>query len=722
MRLPARLATASTIGLILLGAPAGPNLAAAAARTPCGSADALLAAGHYTRAYAGYAAVRPTSTACARQGMAAAGDLQAASQLISIGLVRQADAEIIRAVAADPTLTLPASLLPPNAAVTRRAIALAESLSAHGFRRQAAQILLSVIQADPGIRLEPPAREILAAQGESFWAWLGKFARSLPGLATVAVLLLLALSLYPRLRRRLHLQKFTIADGPAGVDPEDVRVRVEDELQRLSDEQASTPSGRRLRLDIAGPYDETVSIGPVVEKAPDWVQFIVALVGVLVQKIPWLSRLLSRARLVTGNLKAGVVVDVAIQTVDKVEVCSAPVKHEDFGFPPASPASARYAQLALPIAAWIIFGRYRKCTLGGTRDLQSFAKFAAGCAWQDLGDLGMAERYYQEAREKDKGNAAAVHNLAVLWQQDEIAGSGQIAGNVQTADYTMTGRAAEADRDWRALLRSLIRATRSKTRDPQWLRSRYALSRGLADLAQNPDEARHYAREFAIEVEEQLKRPRKHTQVEFLTRSRGAALALAASQLIPFTDDIDDVSVAGTVPENVSADDVMRLLRYGGDGAPEILAAFIEANCPEDAEVKYNLYRYQRNRIWACEDAAEAINRELRGGADSERRAALQARLGEVEGTAGRAAETMNRYHREIIRAADLPVLARIEAVAKVRRVRREDDDPETGLAPPSPPDAGFWRTATERRQEESGKIRPPDRIDNTFPDDYLPR
>jgi tetratricopeptide (TPR) repeat protein len=709
MRLRTRLAAASVIGWILLGAiglgplaPLGPaDAVAAAATTPCHDADALLAAGRYTDAYAAYAAVRPGGATCARQGRAAAADLQAAGQLISVGLTTQADAEIVQAVDADPTLTLPASLLPPRAAAAQRAIALAKALAAHGFRQQAAQILQSLIDADPGIRLAPavtavlapPATAALARPGESFWASLGNSVPSWAGITTaVALLLFLGVFLIPRLRNRLYLQKFTVTEGVSDVDPEDLRVGVRDDLRRLADRYAATPRGRRLRLDIAGPYDETLDIGSVEDKAPDKLQFVFALLRMLLRRFPRLSR----ARLITGDLQADVVVEMGMQTVDKVPICSAPVRHKKFSFPPASPASAQYAQLSLPIAAWIIFERYPRYTLGGTHDLDSFAVFAAGCAWQDVGDLARAEQFYHDARTKDRNNTAAAHNLATLWQQDEIVGSTTLAGSGVKGG------------DWRALLRTVIGTTGTKTHDPQWVRSRYALSRGLADLAQDREEAKHYARELAVEIEEQLRTPGKDTPVDLLTSSRGPVLALATSEMIPLTADVNGVSVMGVIPAGITEVDVIQLLRYGGDGAPEKLAAFVEANYPDDAEVKYNLYRYQRNRNWACEDAIKEINREL-GSASGERRTELQARLQEVEAAAVQAGDTMSQYRREISETADASVLARVDAVARAEHPREQPGgaDARKGLL-------DVIGQATRRREVDMRKHRPRIRTDDS--------
>ena len=717
MKLAAKAVATGICGLLLLAFAVGPGGAAVAATSLCAHPNALLQAGDYTTAYAAYAAVKPADANCARQGMAAAGALQAASQLISVGLVTEADAEIVRAVEADPTVTLPASLLTKT--IAGRAIALAETLNADGFHQQAVQILLFVTEVHARGPLDPAAQAILTPPGEPLWASVGhgivSYALSWEGLVILAVLLVVGLTYYPLTRRRLHLQPFTLEGADTGADAEHLRDRVRDELQRLAVEHARTDKGHRLRIDIAGPYDEPLDIGSVVDNAPEHLKFIGSLIGLLLKRYPKLSR----PRLVTGALYPGIAVSMGIQTVDKTEQCRVTIEHKHLGFPPVSPSAtspvaARYAQLALPAAAWVILNRYDKYTLGGTRSLDSFTKFAVGYAWQQQDDPDEAERYYLQARDADPRNTAAAVNLARLWQQRDI----------------LVGTAFPDDPRWRDLLRWVTKATRLRTGDLQWYRSRYLLSLGLADR-DKPDQSPVEAEErkqalglavgLAIEIMEQLKNPDADVPKEFLENSQGPALALAVSQMIPSTETVDEVVTMGFVPDDVTGDDVLRELkktRDSGSGTPEVLVPFIEA-CPPDDEIDYNLYRYQLNRQQACQEAIASLEGELREageqalaetgttdtifdgqqgdfypgeegdtralqrpGSRNERQRALRTRLEEATGAARDANTALNRYAERLSRSADPVLRARIAALTRAERPHDDPDGPD-GQGPP---------------------------------------
>jgi uncharacterized membrane protein len=472
--------------------------------------------------------------------------------------------------------------------------------------------------------LDPAARAILASPsdspsgsagastGGSVWAstWHDIVSYGLWEVFVLLVVLVLAVrTYYPLTRRRLHLQPFTLVDADTGADAEHLRTRMREELQRLALEHARTDKGRRLRIDVAGPYDEPQDIGSVVDQVPDQVKFIGALIGLVIKRHPGLCR----PRLVTGALGANVEVRMGIATVDKTERDHVTIKHKDLGFPPVSPSAAnavaaRYAQLALPAAAWVILRRYRKYTLGGTRSWDSFTKFAVGYEWQQQGDTDTAEQYYLMARDADlEHNTAAAVNLARLWQQREV-----LAGPGAVTD----------DHDWRDLLSRVATATGSKT-DLQWYRSRYLLSLGLADQdtpgrgaadEEKRGQARDLALELAIEVMEQLRRPDGDVPMEFLENSQGPVLALAVSQLDPTTDSVDEVITMGFVPDDVTDDDVLRELKKARDGisvAPEVIVPYIEA-CPPDSETDFHLYRYEQNRVQACEEAIAVIEEELR--------------------------------------------------------------------------------------------------------------
>lgn len=681
MRLAAKAGAVSTVGLLLLVLAVAPGVADAAGPSPCARAEALLQAGRYTSAYAAYEAISPVGASCAKQGMAAAGALQAASQLITVGLVPQADAEIVKAVDADPTLKLPTALLTKT--VAGRAVALARTLNADGFHQQAQQILLFVTEAHAVTALSPPVRAILASPGESAantaGASAGGSALASIGHAIVSyglweafvllvVLILLARMYYPLTRRRLHLQQFTLVDADVGADAEHLRTRMREELQHLALKYARTGKGRRLRIDVAGPYDELQDIGSVLDQAPDPVKFIAALIGLLIRNRPGLCQ----PRLVTGALNADTEVRLGMATVDKTERNHVTIKHKDLGFPPVSPSAAnpvaaRYAQLALPAAAWVILTRYRKYRLGGTRNWASFTKFAVGYEWQQQGDTDTAEQYYLMARDADRENStAAAVNLARLWQQREVL----VNPGVVTGDH-----------DWRGLLTRVAEATRSKTGDLQWYRSRYLLSLGLADRdtpgrGAADEEARGQARglavELAIEVMEQLRGPEGDVPKEFLENSQGPVLALAVSQMIPTTENVDEVITTGFVPDEVTDDDVLRELRKARDGgrvAPEVIVPYIEAR-PSDSETDLHLYRYELNRWQACEEAIAVIQEEaLRpSGGDAERETILRERLEAATSAAGDARAALNRYAERLSRADDPVIRARVDQLTPSAR------------------------------------------------------
>jgi hypothetical protein len=359
-------------------------------------------------------------------------------------------------------------------------------------------------------------------------------------------------------------------------------------------------------------------------------------------------------------------------TVDKTERNHVTIKHKDLGFPPVSPSAAnpvaaRYAQLALPAAAWVILTRYRKYRLGGTRNWASFTKFAVGYEWQQQGDTDTAEQYYLMARDADRENStAAAVNLARLWQQREVL----VNPGVVTGDH-----------DWRGLLTRVAEATRSKTGDLQWYRSRYLLSLGLADRdtpgrGAADEEARGQARglavELAIEVMEQLRGPEGDVPKEFLENSQGPVLALAVSQMIPTTENVDEVITTGFVPDEVTDDDVLRELRKARDGgrvAPEVIVPYIEAR-PSDSETDLHLYRYELNRWQACEEAIAVIQEEaLRpSGGDAERETILRERLEAATSAAGDARAALNRYAERLSRADDPVIRARVDQLTPSAR------------------------------------------------------
>lgn len=756
MRRAAKAVAAVLGGLFVLALTLLPASAAVAAADPCGQPNALLQAGDYDAAYAAFALVKPASTGCAQQGMAAAGALQAASQLIGVGLVTDADAEIVRAVNDDPALTLPASLL--TRAGAGRAVSLAETLDADGYHQQAVQILLFVTETHPGGTLDPAAQRILNPPGDPWWEDALHFVFSWAGGVSVIAVLFVIGALYPLTRRRLHLQPFTLAEADTGADAKRLRGQVSDELRRLATEQARTARGSQLRIDIAGPYDAPLDIAPVVSFAVGPVQIVYTIVGLLIKRYPKLCR----PRLVTGTLQPSATLEVAIATVDGKAECSEVMAHKDFSFPPLHPSAvnqvaAKYAQLALPAAAWVILNRYDHYTLGGTRDLDSFMKFVTGYAWQQENQADAAEHYYQQARRADPRNTAAAVNLARLWQQREV----------------LEGTSGSADSRSTKLLRSVAEATRSNTADLQWYRSRYLLSLGLSDneaLVRSPAEeeerrqAFRFAVDLAIKVMEQLHDPDAAVPREFLKNSEGPALALAVSQMIPSTENRDEIVTIGFVPDDVTHDDVLRELRKaqaGGNVAPEILVPYIE-QCPPDAEVDYNLYRYEVQRQQACEDAIATLQEELReaqeevpasgshwepeatgqerrggepglrrqfreaprlnnGGSDRERE--LIERLEGAKSAARAAGAAADRYAERLNDSEDPVLQARFDAVV---RAARPHDDSSPPWSPPgygdyAPDERDIVREGSTDR-ETRGETAPPgtDQKAGEWPDGAL--
>jgi hypothetical protein len=593
--------------LVLASLGIFPGLAAATTvgGDPCAAAQQALESGDLTQADKLYTGLSATH-ACARQGLTATGALSAARQLIGAGLTSAADTEIVRALEAVPLLTLPADIAPTTTG--QRGMTLAKTLDADGFHTKAMQILLQVVENDPSIRLDPTAQDILGMTGPPWYEWWRNLLTSPVALAVEAALLLVAVGLYPRMRRRLHLQPFTVGDIPvSGADPAELRQRVWEELRRLADEHARTDANRKLRLDIAGPYEGHLDLGPVADGlGPVWTVICGLASGLL-------NRVRGRCRLVTGVLLPEVSLRLGIETVDGVSERGTVIVHQDLGMPDphpaAAPVSARFYQLALPAAAWIILTRYTSHALGGTRQWRSFVQFAVGCAWQEANDLARASEHYTAACEEDPRNTAAAVNLAALQQQDLI---GRRPGP-----------------SWDDRLQAVIDATEGKTDDPQWYRARYLKSLGALDFIQ-PDEtdgtfretrerdarvAREYATQLAIKLEERAKSPGDLPE-EFIRNSQGAALTLAARLLVPETDDLAQVSTDPAPDHQADGESVIDLLASPGKGTPEKLVAYVakSGRYKLTPQAKYNLLRYKENRQRICEEAIAEIRTALADG------------------------------------------------------------------------------------------------------------
>jgi hypothetical protein len=683
-----KLGAVVVAGLIVLGIALGLGGTAvpaiAAPPNPCGAADGLLKAGNYVAALAAYSAVTPAGATCAQQGTTAAGALLAANELISRGQPGPADDDIAKAADADPMVIPQGGVLYP--AVAQHAITLAETLQADGSHQQAVQVLLFVIDNEPGVPLDPAATAILAPPGESFWTRIRPLFLSWPGFTSLVTFALLVLLVRERSRRRLHLQPFALDGAASSVDPEAFRGRVRDELRRLAAEAIRTGGKRRPRIDIAGPYDDRVPLAALIDQGGPQAQFIKALLDVLYELFPRLSV----PRLVSGTLLPDATIRMSIQTLDMVERDATKIEYEKLdvrklGVPQAAASAAadpRYDLLALPAAAWVIFRWYKRWTLGGTRDFESFSLFALGRAWEDLGRLGEAEQCYLAALGKDKANLGAKVNLARLRQRNG------------PADRS----AASADDSWVRLLEEIAKATRRRRRRLQWHQSRYLLSLGLADFGgprvtpqrlAEVKKARRLAVNLALRIEKQRRRPRWISWVrwvgqarwvgrgdssrEFFDNLRGPALALAASQLIPdpATSTVEAVAdavaasvAAGAAAERDKDGTIIRTLkeaRRGRGVQPDVLATVAEAQSPRDDEVAYNLYRYQHWRRQACRWAITEINRKLsqslQSGSPAEREK-LSVRKRDLEAASQDASAKMGRY-REQLSATEDSVLRR---------------------------------------------------------------
>jgi hypothetical protein len=690
MKLAQQVVAAGSLGLILPGlflGPGGAAVAAAAAPAgPCRSADALLQAGDYAAARAAYSALPPTY-GCAQSGMTASSALLAASDLITVGQAGAAVDDLARAANADPAL-IPFHVL--SLMVEQRALALAKLLQADGLHQQASQILQFVQETHPVKPLDPAALTILAPPAESPWTWIRPLLLSWPGFTSLVAFALLGLLVLQRTRRRLHLQLFALDDSLTGVDPEAFRSRVRDELQRLVARDDEIAGERRPRIDIAGPYDDRVPIAALIDQGGPQAQFVKALLDVVYDLFPNLSV----PRLVTGTLMPDVTIRMGMQTLDMVERDAATIEYKkldvkQLGIPrnnapaAASSAAADYACLALPAAAWVILSWYKRRTLCGTRDFESFSLFAIGRAWEDLNRLTEAEQCYAAAYEKDRKNLGAAVNLGRLRQ-----GSGRPPGSHLGKDGN----------PWSAPLEEVAKATRWRRHRLQWHQSRYLLSLGLSDAAEKQsatglaaetreraheerDRARRLAVDLALMIEKQLRRPRwiswfswfRRTDRlrEFLDNSRGPALALAASQLIPDAATLTAEAVAATGANPAKVDDrsVIRTLRdarKGLDIQPQILASVAAAQSPENDEVAYSLYQYQRRRAQVCEDAIAEIkrqprlpslaNKEDREQAEGEKEEKLRALVAVRDD----ASSAENRYREQLANADDVVVQRRL--------------------------------------------------------------
>ena len=593
------IAGLATLGMALLAGLVATSAQAAGFPAPPGCVRGLdaLRAGHLEVAVSRFAFVRPQNAACARLGLTAATDFLLARSLVAVGLDSAADSDIERALAAEPAMPVPSDVVPGT--LGRAGIVLAEALNRDGFHDQAVQVLLRVIRNDPGIQIPGPARSILGHP----WYWhVWQFIwRNAPLLW--AGLVLLSLVLYGAWRRRLHFQPFTGSDertaseSLAGV----LRARIRAELHRLVQEMPSLPDGRRMRLDQAGPYEQVYDIGKVAESLPSVWKALAGATGQLAQQLG------SRSKLVTGVLLPNTAVALGIETVNGRVEDMGVIEFAKLGFP--DDRQGNLAQLALPSAAWILLARYPSLTLGGTTNWASWVAFAAGCEWQQRGDLQQAMTLYEQAC-RDPSNTAAAVNLAALEQLSEAA----------------NGYGDPASRPSHQRLRGLVKKVAPE--DLQWYRSRYLFSMGVRDVLDSGSpppnghgsarpgpsvivtEAKDLAAELAIRLDEL--RGALNLPWEFLEYGRAAALTLLARQVIPRTTQLPDVlstqldEVFGTdtaIPEFTDANigaQLRRIASGSAKGDPERLVKYARTRLRLDDQARYNLLRYHRTRATIC--------------------------------------------------------------------------------------------------------------------------
>ena len=502
-----------------------------------------------------------------------------------------ADQDIQRALQAEPTLSIPADIMP--ATTGPQGQALAETLERDGYDAQAKQILLQVIEKDPGIQLDPQDQAILRQVGSSVESEIWHVIINPVFLAGFLIGLLVMLSLYSRLRRRLHFQPFDAGnDNDAGPGPAaTLRELIRAEVHRLAAE-ARLADGRKLRLDQAGPYEADCDLGKVSDGMPDVWKPIVSVTGMIMKTIG------SKARLVTGMLLPGGSVAMGMETVNGVVKHKSVIQNEELGFPP--PDRDILAQLALPAAAWIILS-YDPCArLGGTSQWESYVAFAAGYAWQEKGDMLRAKECYKRACNNPDNLAAAV-NLAALEQREE-----RQAQQVSPVDRQSYKRLSE-----------LVRNPYIPASDVQWYRSRYLLSTGLRDAWDRPDggiavvpepgqrdavygEALRHAAELALELERKAAAPGSLPE-PFVAYGRAAALTLVARQAVQTTSDLHKVVTdAAQVPEydEVSVRNALGNVLAGKPdvGTAERLMTFVRWHLPVDDQAQYNMYRFHRTR------------------------------------------------------------------------------------------------------------------------------
>jgi hypothetical protein len=721
---------AALLAFGLLGLSPVATSAVAATASPCGAAQRVLQRGNFADAetlYTGLASAKqPAATQeCARQGLVAVDALSAAQQLFAAGLPQQADDEVVRALDAVPLLVLPQAVLPTTG---QNGVKLAKTLDAEGFHQEARQLLEQVIDADPGIALDPTARSILQPPAPGFLARAGHVLQGIgnvvtspvPAVVGIVLVLFFGLNVYYRRRRRLHLQPFAFSSAPVpGADPDQLRELVWDELKRLSDEDARTADDHALRLDLAGPYEGGIPLGSLKDALGPFRDIICGLGKLVLKKL-----VKGNARKVTGVLRPAISLRLDITTIDGVteKNGSTVIKHADLGRlpdpdPAGDPVGGRFNQLALPAAAWIILTRFKDCTLGGTRDWQSFARFGAGCAWVSAKDLAEAEACFEDAYSADRDNLAAALNLGALLVQTAVG----------------DGAAAQARRRYGyELLKYVADKTQDRKNDLQWYRARYLLPLAILDFGgptgdgtQTSDEDRssaaQYAAELAAELLERDLDPGDLPE-KFQENSLGAALVLAAREHVPTTSDPTEVSTDASAAD-LAADpeSLILLLRNPPQkGTPEKLTAYA-ARCKKTPQLDYNMYRYQQERVqlYAGAEGVVAARRDNAAGPEREQ---LEAQLRDLEAARTSELAALAEFRQGVEDSGDPLLLAAIattpdfarETGSATTRDRTDGDGARSAAPDGTPPRVGrraappSSRNSPEEIYNRDGREEPP--------------
>jgi len=625
---------------------AGIPAVAAVTGGPCGPAQRALESGDFARAYQLYTSLGGTQ-ACARQGLAAVDALSSAQQLLSDNQASRASAEIAQALNAVPLLTLPSAVRPTSG---QRGMALAATLNADGFHQQAVQLLRQVIDDDPSIRLSRTAKGILGLVAPPWPVRVGHWLlrachiifSPILGSFLGAVALVLLLGLWPKMRRRLHLQLFEASKSASDADPDALRELVWQEMHRLAEEYARADD-HPLRLDLAGPYEDQLPLGPLDDSPLPAIKVFSALAHALLRGIR------GRCRLVTGMLQPTASLHLKITAVGREpeQGYSKVIRHEELGLPEPDPADdfagRRFEQLAMPAAAWIILTHYDGYTLGGTRTWKSFTDFAAGWAWFKAGDLVKAEEYFEAARRADPQNMAATFNLGALLVQTS-ADDGKIQRGLE-------------------LLSSVVDQTKGKPSDLQWYRSRYVLLMAELDARRpggqsqpdGPDKQEMI--ELATELVHQDS-PAGDISQEFVYQNLGAVLTLTARGLVRTTDDLLTVSTDGTAAAEPGGSLLSLLANPDQDGAAEKLIQYALEYCPPNPQMDYNIYNYEKKRVAICRQAIAASHEALANpDVYGERRTELEEQLRDLYETHGRALDFMRNYRRNVESTED-PLLS----------------------------------------------------------------